>query len=110
MKKLKQRWNITSNWQLLIIFIVFAITGSTAAYISKPITNALGITKESMSLWLYWPFRLLIIFPVYQVLLVIIGTIFGQFAFFWEFEKKMLERMKLGFIGEYVDSKLKKEQ
>ena len=69
-----------------------------------------GISKENLSLWLYWPFRLLIIFPVYQVLLVIIGTIFGQFAFFWEFEKKMLERMKLGFIGKYVDSKLKKEQ
>jgi len=68
MNKLKQRWNITSNWQLLIIFIVFAITGSTAAYISKPITNALGITKESMSLWLYWPVRLLLIFPLYQVL------------------------------------------
>ena len=90
MKKLKQRWNITSNWQLLIIFIVFAITGSTAAYISKPITNALGITKESMSLWLYWPVRLLLIFPLYQVLLVLIGTLFGQFKFFWEFEKKML--------------------
>jgi hypothetical protein len=110
MKKLKERWNITSNWQLIIIFIVFGITGSTAAYLSKPVTSALGITKENLSLWLYWPFRLLIIFPVYQVILVIIGAIFGQFAFFWEFEKKMLDRMKLGFITKYVDSKLKKEQ
>lgn len=105
MKKLKQRWNITSNWQLLIIFIVFAITGSTAAYISKPITNALGITKESMSLWLYWPVRLLLIFPLYQVLLVLIGTLFGQFKFFWEFEKKMLYKMKLGFIANFFDNK-----
>ncbi|MQP24077.1 diacylglyceryl transferase [Flavobacterium sp. LMO8] len=110
MNKLKKRWNVTSNWQLVIIFIVFAITGSTAAYLSKPVTSALGITKENLSLWLYWPLRLLIIFPVYQVMLVFIGAIFGQFAFFWEFEKKMLDRMKLGFIGEYVDSKLKKEQ
>jgi len=110
MKKLKERWNVSSNWQLTIIFIVFAITGSTAAYLSKPVTLALGITKENLSLWLYWPFRLLIIFPVYQVMLVIIGTVFGQFAFFWEFEKKMLDRMKLGFIVKYVDSKIKKEQ
>ncbi|MBF03915.1 MAG: diacylglyceryl transferase [Flavobacterium sp.] len=105
MKKLKQRWNITSNWQLLIIFIVFAITGSTAAYISKHITNAIGITKESMSLWLYWPVRLLLIFPLYQVLLVLIGTFFGQFKFFWEFEKKMLYKMKLGFIANFFDNK-----
>jgi hypothetical protein len=108
MNKLKERWKIKSNGQLIIIFIVFAITGSTAAYLSKPVTSTLGITKENLSLWLYWPFRLLIIFPVYQVLLVIIGTIFGQFAFFWEFEKKMLDRMKLGFIGRFVDSKIKK--
>lgn len=106
MNKLKQRWNINSNWQLLIIFIVFAITGSTAAYISKPITNTLGITKENMSLWLYWPVRLLLIFPLYQVLLVLIGTLFGQFTFFWEFEKKMLRKMKLGFIADFFDNKL----
>ncbi|WP_130735024.1 DUF6787 family protein [Flavobacterium sp. J27] len=106
MNKLKQRWNITSNWQLVIIFIVFAITGSTAAYISKPITNTLGITKESMSLWLYWPLRLVLIFPLYQILLVLIGALFGQFKFFWEFEKKMLYKMKLGFIADYFDKKL----
>ncbi len=110
MKKLKERWNVTSNWQLTIIFIVFAITGSTAAYLSKPVTSALGITKENLSLWFYWPFRLLIIFPVYQIMLVLIGTLLGQFKFFWDFEKKMLDRMKLGFISKYVDSKLKKEQ
>ena len=110
MNKLKKRWNVSSNWQLTIIFIVFAITGSTAAYLSKPVTTALGITKENLSLWLYWPIRLIVIFPVYQVLLVVLGALFGQFHFFWEFEKKMLNRMKLGFIANYVDSKLKKEQ
>lgn len=109
MKKLKERWNVSSNWQLTIIFIVFAITGSTAAYLSKPVTTALGITKENLSLLLYWPIRLIVIFPVYQVLLVILGALFGQFKFFWNFEKKMLDRMKLGFISRYVDSKLKKE-
>ncbi|MFD2891511.1 DUF6787 family protein [Flavobacterium chuncheonense] len=106
MNKLKDRWNINSNWQLTIIFIVFAITGSTAAYLSKPVTGFLGITKENLSLWLYWPLRLLIIFPVYQVLLVLIGTLFGQFHFFWNFEKKMLFRMKLGFIADFIDSKI----
>ncbi len=107
MNKLKQRWNITSNWQLVIIFIVFAITGSTAAYLSKPVTNYLGITKDSMSLWFYWPLRLILLFPIYQILLVFIGALFGQFSFFWEFEKKMLYRMKLGFIADFFDNKLK---
>ena len=107
MNKIKKLWNITYNCQLLIIFIVFAITGSTAAYLSKPFIAALGITKENLHWSIYWPLRLLLIFPIYQILLVIIGALFGQFSFFWEFEKKILYRMKLGFIAEYFESKLK---
>lgn len=108
MNKLKKRWNITSNKQLIIIFIVFGITGSTAAFLTKPITTFFGITKETVSLWIYWPLRILLLFPVYQVLLVIIGAIFGQFTFFWEFEKKMLNRLKLGFISDFIDKKINK--
>jgi manganese efflux pump family protein len=108
MNKLKERWQISSNFQLIIIFIVFAITGSTASYLSKPVTHFLGITKENLA-WVYWPFRLLIIFPVYQILLVFIGAIFGQFNFFWNFEKKMLQRMKLNFIIKFVDEKILKK-
>ncbi len=37
MKNLKQRWNLKSNWQVMTIILIFAITGSTAALISKPI-------------------------------------------------------------------------
>lgn len=33
------------------------------------------------------------VFPVYQVLLVCYGWIFGQFQFFWQFEKNMLSRI-----------------
>lgn len=98
MEKLKKRWGITSNFQLIVIFIVFAITGSTSAYLSKPVIEWIGISKDAMSAWLYIPLRLLIIFPVYQVLLVFFGFVSGQFKFFWNFEKKMLRSMGLGFL------------
>ncbi|RZL40902.1 MAG: diacylglyceryl transferase, partial [Pedobacter sp.] len=49
-------------------------------------------------LWLYYPLYIILIFPIYQVLLVSFGSIFGQFKFFWEFEKKMLRSMGLGFL------------
>lgn len=100
MKKLKERWGISSNWQVVVIFIVFGITGSTSAKIAGPIVEFLGITQENTSGWIYWPVRILLIFPVYQVLLIIFGWIFGQFQFFWAFEKKMLRR--LGF-AKYLD-------
>jgi len=33
-KKLKERWGIKSNFQIVIIFVVFGITGSVSAYFS----------------------------------------------------------------------------
>ena len=97
MNRLKQRWGITSNFQLVIIFLVFAITGSSSTWLSKPFCELLGITKEDFGGW-FTLIRLIIIFPIYQVLLVAIGTLFGQFRFFWNFEKKMLKSMGLGFL------------
>jgi len=97
MKKLKERWNVSSNRQLTLIFIVFAITGSASAWLSRALCEVLGISKDQLSHW-YTPVRLLLIFPIYQVLLVTIGALFGQFTFFWNFEKKMLRKMKLGFL------------
>mgnify|MGYP003615581422 FL=1 len=97
MNKLKQRWGVKTNLQLTIIFIVFAITGSASAWLSKPFCLWLGITNEDLGYW-FTPVRLLLIFPIYQVLLVSIGFLFGQFKFFWAFEKKMLNRMGLGFL------------
>lgn len=105
MGNFKQRWNITSNWQMIVIIIVFAITGSSAAYLSKPILGCFGIFKDTTSLWLYYPLYILLIFPVYQILLVAIGFVFGQFTFFWEFEKKMLRSLRLGLIADWLDKK-----
>ena len=95
MNKLKEKWGITSNYQIIIILLVFSITGSIAVWIAKPVLNLVGLDKEGVSSWLFWPIRIFIIFPIYQILIVIIGTLFGQFKFFWGFEKKMLTR--LGF-------------
>ena len=98
MQRLKERWGIQSNVQLVMIFVVFAVTGSSAAKLAEPVTNYLGITLENVNAWIYWPIRILLIFPIYQVLLVFFGFIFGQFRFFWYFEKKMLSRMGFGFL------------
>ncbi|WP_047245421.1 DUF6787 family protein [Maribacter thermophilus] len=103
MEKLKARWGITSNFQLIIIFIVFAITGSSSVYVAKPFLSFIGLEAQNFSdsWWgsiLYWTLRIVLIFPFYQILLIMYGWLFGQFKFFWAFEKKMLKRMGLGFM------------
>jgi len=92
-KKLAVKWQVTYRWELIAIFLVFAITGSSAAKISGPIIEMLNLKALITNSFLFWTLRILIIFPIYQILLIIIGWLFGQFKFFWAFEKKMLSRM-----------------
>ncbi len=87
MEKLKVRWGITSNIQIVLIFIVFAINGSFAAWVAEPVMSLLGIYKISTSGYLYWPLRIIIIFPIYQLTLPLVGFLFGQFKFFGNLRK-----------------------
>ena len=80
--------------QLIIIFIVFGITGSLSVVLGKYVL--INIFGESfLNNDYYWFLRLILIFPIYQVLLIIVGALFGQFRYFWEIEKKILIKMKL---------------
>ena len=92
-ERFKAKWNIKSNFQLVVILVVFAVTGSSALYVKKGIFYLLGITDQT-ELWVRTLFYILTIFPAYNILLLIIGFLFGQFKFAWEFEKKMLGRFK----------------
>ena len=93
MEKLKLRWGIKSNFQILLILIVFSINGSFATWVTKPATEFIGLNEGATNIWLYWPARILLIFFIYQITLPIVGYCFGQFKFFWNMEKKMLKRM-----------------
>lgn len=95
MKRFKEKWGITSNYQLIIIILVFAVTGSLSLLVADPLLSFLGLEEGLLSPYIFWPIRILIIFPIYQILILIVGSFFGQFRFFWAFEKKML--IRLGF-------------
>ncbi|WP_338733788.1 DUF6787 family protein [Mangrovimonas cancribranchiae] len=94
-EKLKHKWVLDYRWEMIRVFIVFAITGSTSAYIGRPILQLIGITKENLNPIVYWVIFIIIGLIFYQILLVSFGWLFGQFKFFWEFEKKMLRRFGL---------------
>lgn len=98
-KKLENRWKVQFRWEYIAIFLCFATTGSSAGRLSNPIMDFIGLSKDLTSSWLYWPVRILLIFPIYQVLLVIFGWIFGQYTFFKAFAQKMMSRIGLGFLA-----------
>ncbi len=97
MKKLKEKWGITSNFQLFIICLVFAITGSVSAIISGPVIDYL-FENLDINKFLKFLLQLIIIMPIYQVLLLFFGLIFFQFNFFFKFVKKFMKLLGFGFL------------
>ena len=97
-KKLEKKWKLTYRWEMIRVFIVFAITGSSSAIIGRPFLKIVGITNDNLQPVLYWVLYVLISFIFYQFLLITIAWLFGQFKFFWNFEKKMIRKLRLGFL------------
>jgi hypothetical protein len=89
--KLKNRWNLQSTWQVVIILIVFACTGTTVLLIKSPLFNYWFPGGEK-PLWANITYYVMIL-PVYNILLLAYGFVFGQFRFFWNFEKKFFSRI-----------------
>lgn len=102
-QRLKQRWKLESAFQVVIVLIVFACTGFTILFIKKPILSFLAGTRgdSTLATVLYYIF----ILPLYNGILLVYGFIFGQFKFFWEFEKRMFGRM----FGGKTNNREKKE-
>jgi len=86
-KKLKNKWGIKSNFQFWLVFCIFGITGTSMLFLKPPVFAFFGI-DHSIPTVLYVLLYILIVTPMYFITLLIIGSIFGQFRFFWEFEKK----------------------
>lgn len=86
LQKFKEKWKIKSNFQLFVILFVFSITGSAALVVRKFAFHLLGIQPET-TLFIKVPLYILILFPSYHFLLLVIGTLVGQYQFFHAFQK-----------------------
>ncbi|MEQ8244365.1 DUF6787 family protein [Fulvivirga sp.] len=90
LERLKKKWEV-STWQAIVILVVFACTGFTVMFLKEPVLSLIA-DKEERSIWFTVIYYILIL-PVYNVVLLGYGFIFGQFPFFWKFEKRMFSRM-----------------
>ena len=90
-ERLKQKWKLESAWQVVIVLIVFACTGFTVLFIKKPLLDLLAGKQSNTVLAsvLYY----ILILPIYNVFLLAYGFVFGQFRFFWDFEKRTFNRL-----------------
>jgi len=91
LQALQDRWKVKNGFQVVLILLVFACTGFTVLFIKRPLFAWWfpdGDIPTSMRI-AYW----IIILPVYNVFLLCYGFVFGQFDFFWNFEKRFFNRI-----------------
>ena len=90
MQRLGRRWGVGPG-RVLVILLVFACTGFTVLLLKRPVVayfagdgdQPLGFTVA------YY----LLVLPVYNLFLLVYGALFGQFRFFWVFEKRFFRRL-----------------
>ncbi|MEN7551055.1 DUF6787 family protein [Rapidithrix thailandica] len=95
--RLKDKWGVDSLFQVFLILLVFSATGSTVVLIRGWLFDFLGF-GEHTAFWLKTVAYLAFVMPAYQILLLVYGTMLGQFSFFWEKEKKLFRLIKKLFI------------
>lgn len=92
-KKMQKKWGLNSLLQVIMVLIVFALTGSTVLLIKGPILDL--ISRGAEREWWMTVIYILLILPIYNIILLCYGFLFGQFAFFWKYEQKMLSRFRI---------------
>jgi len=96
-QKIKKHWGISNDFQVAVILIVFALSGFSTLYIHNKIDNFLGINEDS-SLWLKVAVFALLVLPVFNIFLLIWGTLFRQQKFFVKFIKTKIWLLTKGIF------------
>ena len=86
--RLQDKWQLNSTWQVIAVLITFSLAGSSVVFFRKGLFTLMGF-DETTPLWLKIITYIVMIFPLYQLLLLAYGFLLGQFSFFWEKEKKL---------------------
>jgi hypothetical protein len=98
LQRLQAKWQLKSLTQVLLVLLVFACTGTTILFIKNPILAFFGIERGEGQGLINTVAYLLLVLPLYQLLLLAYGFVFGQFRFFWEKEKQLVQRIGRIFI------------
>lgn len=91
--RLQHKWGLENTLQVIAVLLTFTLAGSSVVWLRKGLFWLLGYDANT-PFWLKTITYLLFIFPTYQTLLLLYGSLLGQFSFFWEKEKKMFLWLK----------------
>ena len=95
LKKLILVFEAKSLIHLIKIFLIFGLAGSLSLYLSELIYNYINL-KDFVNIYIVKLFiKIIFLIIMYQITLLSIAKIFGEFKYFFKFFKKFLNRFKL---------------
>jgi hypothetical protein len=90
-QRLQDRWHVKSAWQVMSSSLSFLPARDFTVMFIKPVITE-WLFHDNHPGWfsvLYW----VLILPIYNLFLLFYGFVFGQFKFFWAFEKRFFSRI-----------------
>ena len=84
-----------SKFHLLKIFIIFGLAGPLSVILSDPLLELFSIENFISHKFFYWLIRLILIFPIYQLVLIAVALVFGEFSYFKKFFIKFINYFKI---------------
>ena len=95
LKKLIIVFEAKSLIHLIKIFLIFGLAGSLSLYLSELIYNYINL-KNFVNIFILKLFiKIIFLIIMYQITLLSIAIIFGEFKYFFKFFKKFFNRFKL---------------
>ena len=94
LKKLILIFEAKSLIHLIKIFLIFGLAGSLSLYLSELIYNYINL-KDFVNIYIVKLFiKIIFLIIMYQITLLSIAKIFGEFKYFFKFFKKFFNRFK----------------
>lgn len=93
-EKLEMMFKARSKIHLLVIFLIFGISGSASIFVSDIVLNFLDLENFEVPQLIYWPLRIFLLFICYQFILLFVSACFGEFKHFSKYSQRILFFLK----------------
>ncbi len=93
--QLLKLFGVNNIIKLVLVFLVFSLSGLIALYASDILTSFLSKFIDNNILILI--LKIVSIFILYQIIIIITAIPFGQFSYFISYQRRLIKKIKLLF-------------
>ena len=89
-ERLERLFKARSKRHLLVIFLIFSVSGSASLFVSNFVIDWLNIEGLNNLQVMNWALKLMVMIFCYQFILLIVSFCFGEFKHFSRYTQRLL--------------------